>query len=255
MENQPIINSSDTSSVNPVSDIQVPALQQTKTNLIMPILVTLLVSGVIFGFGGYYVGKQSSIGQQLTSVSQNAPGATLQTSPSPALTTYTSTTVNVPNNMKVYTNTTFNFSFQYPSDLFVYQGSPQTDSQYWSNKINGGAPLELGQDGIWLNMSFSNPGPTMTSFYNKIINLKVNESISESAVTKLSDLSTNGIKGAVYFQGVPANFAGEAAYTYEAVWIKGDLVYRLSLSAFTQNNLQNQKKTFDQILSTFKFTQ
>lgn len=255
MENQPITNPSETTPISSAPVVQPSAPIQTKTNLVMPILLTVLVCAIIFGFGGYYIGKQSSIGQQLTSGGQNTSGVILPSSPSPALTTPTSTTVNALDNMKVYTNTAFNFSFQYPSDLFVYQGSSQTDSQYWSNKIDGGGPLELGQDGIWLNMSFSNPGPTMTSFYNKVIDLKVNESISESAVTKLSDLNTNGIKGAVYFQGVPANFAGESAYTYEAVWIKDSFVFRLNFSAFTQNNLQNQKKTFDKILSTFKFTQ
>lgn len=242
MENQP--------TVQPSAPIQ------TKTNLVVPILLTVLVCAIVFGFGGYSIGRQSVIEQQLTNGGQkNTSGVMPTASPTPALTTPTSTTVNALGNMKAYTNNTLGFSFQYPSDLFVYQGNPQTDSQYWSNKINGGAPLELGQDGIWLNMSFSNPGKTMNDFYNKIINLKVNESISESAVTKLSDLNTNSIKGAVYFQGVPTNFTGEPAYTYEAVWIKGSLVYRLSFSAFTQENLQNQKKTFDQILSTFKFVQ
>lgn len=156
-------------------------------------------------------------------------------------------------NWKTYTNSQAGFSIKYPADVFVYQGNPQQESQFWSNKINGGAPLELGQDGIWLNMSFSNPGAIMTDFYNKIINLRINETISQSAITKLANINSDGVAGATYHQGIPPDFTGEPAYTYEAVWIKGNLVYRLSLSAFTESNLQTYKTTFDQILSTFKF--
>ena len=154
-----------------------------------------------------------------------------------------------------YVNPEHKISFKYPKNIFVYHDTSTPETQYWSNKPNGGAPLELGVDGVWLNMSFSDPGFTMTMFYKNIINdLAINESISQSAVTKLSNIETDGIKGATYFQGTPENFVGEKAYSYEAVWIKGENVYRLSLSAFSKQRLKEYKKTFDQILSTFKFT-
>lgn len=73
MENQPIINSSDTSPVNSAPATSAPAPQQTKTNLLIPILLTVLVSAAIFGYGGYYLGKQSDISQSqnLTNLNQS----------------------------------------------------------------------------------------------------------------------------------------------------------------------------------------
>src|SRR3990167_7565819 len=60
MENQPTTNPSDISSPNSTVINQPLILPQTKTNLMMPILATLLVSAVLFGAGGYYLGTQSS---------------------------------------------------------------------------------------------------------------------------------------------------------------------------------------------------
>ncbi len=57
MENQSAINPSENVPVNstPVSQ---PTIQpQTKVNLIAPILLTMLISAVVFGFGGYLLGK------------------------------------------------------------------------------------------------------------------------------------------------------------------------------------------------------
>lgn len=48
MENQPIANPSDISSSNLTSVGEPHLPPQTKTNLMMPILVTFLVSGVVF---------------------------------------------------------------------------------------------------------------------------------------------------------------------------------------------------------------
>lgn len=68
MENQRIINSS----VDPTSFNQSPVSLQKKTNLVIPVLVTLLVSSVIFGFGGYYFGINSlSSNQKISDVQQN----------------------------------------------------------------------------------------------------------------------------------------------------------------------------------------
>lgn len=214
------------------------------TSLIVLEVLTLSVAGY-FGYQFMQLKKQIAY-----NVASPTPTAVTQ-SPTPTEPVATDETTS----WKTYVNSQASFSFKYPADVFVYQGNPQQEAQFWSNKINGGAPLELGQDGIWLNVSFSNPGDTMTDFYNKIINLKINESIAQSAVTKLGDIKSGDVIGATYHQGVPPNFAGEAAYTYEAVWIKGGVVYRLSLSAFSEQNLQKYKTTFDQIILTFKFNQ
>lgn len=42
---------------NPIGQSQTP---QSKTNLLLPVLITLLISAVVFGFGGFYLGKKLS---------------------------------------------------------------------------------------------------------------------------------------------------------------------------------------------------
>ena len=213
-----------------------------KSSPILIVAIILMLIAVLAA-GGYLLWLKYFSGSGTTPTP--TPIAIVTASPTPDPTV----------NWKTYTNTQAGILFKYPSEVFVYQSNPQQDAQFWSNKINVGAPLELGLDGIWLNMSFSNPGAVMTDFYNKIINLKVNESITQSAVTKLTNIKSGDVMGATYYQGIPPNFAGAPAYTYEAVWIKEGIVYRLSLSVLTEENLQKYKTTFDQMVSTFKFVE
>jgi|GEM_PF-5676211 len=83
MENQPITNSAGTPPVNsaPINQISIP--QQTKTNLLIPMLFTVLVSAAVFGFGGYYLGKQSSVNQPQNLLNQNQTGVTPSANSSP----------------------------------------------------------------------------------------------------------------------------------------------------------------------------
>jgi hypothetical protein len=58
MENQPNTNNSE-NTFTPVS--QSPNLSQTKTGLLLPIWLVPMVIAIVFGYGGYYYGKQSSV--------------------------------------------------------------------------------------------------------------------------------------------------------------------------------------------------
>lgn len=113
MENQQVANPN--VSVNPTPIVQQPVLVQKKSNLIMPILLTLVISGVVFGFGGYYFGEQSSSTQQIANNQNQQPVSTIpeasptQYVPSPSI---TPTKVN----LKTYTSKLERLSFQYPSD-------------------------------------------------------------------------------------------------------------------------------------------
>lgn len=112
MENQPIINSSDISSVNSVPVDQSPVPQQTKTNLLIPMLLTVLVSAVIFGMGGYYLGKQSAKPQQDNYASSSITPTPITES---AVPTATPIATESPADLKTYTNKQLGISFQYPS--------------------------------------------------------------------------------------------------------------------------------------------
>lgn len=77
MENQPTTNPSNI----PSTDL-LPVSSQRKTNVIVPILITLLVSLVLFGLGGYYVGKQSAAIPNVVENVETSPIPTSSATPS-----------------------------------------------------------------------------------------------------------------------------------------------------------------------------
>ena len=109
------------------------------------VLITILISAILFGGGGYYLGTQAKTDSTATTKTDNnddvaataTPTATPKASPSasPATTT------------KTYTNSTVGFSFQYPQSFKLYESWPATE-------ISGGPALvvnaqkvnELGDD-------------------------------------------------------------------------------------------------------------
>lgn len=73
MENQPVTNPSENSTL----PSQPPVAVQTKTSLIVPILLTVLISAAVFGVGGYYFGKKS--------LPTNTTQYQAETSPNPSI--------------------------------------------------------------------------------------------------------------------------------------------------------------------------
>lgn len=72
MENQPIANPSETTPTNSAPIVQSTASVQTKTSLVVPILLTALICAVVFGLGDYFLGK---------SFLSNSQGNPIQPSP------------------------------------------------------------------------------------------------------------------------------------------------------------------------------
>lgn len=118
MENQPITNPSDISSTDPTSVNQLPISPQTKTNLMMLVLVILLVSAVLFGFGGYYLGKQYPVNQAQNIFNQNQTEVTPSVISSPTSVTSSPTSSPSSVNEKVsYTSSKYGFSVQFPQSF------------------------------------------------------------------------------------------------------------------------------------------
>jgi len=96
-----------------------------KTNLVMPILLTLIISGAIFGIGGYFLGKQS-LPKQTANYQQTLPSPTvtkeLSNSPTPTVTT--DPTVD----WEVFTDSKLGFSFKYPSRYTLSKSVPGGDA-------------------------------------------------------------------------------------------------------------------------------
>lgn len=129
MENQSIANPSDISSINPAAINQPPIQPQTKTSLIIPILITLLASAVLFGVGGYYLGTQSIKSQQNLNSVQNQPISTIAPQITIVSPTPTSQQVAViPSGWSYKTNNECGVKLAIPPKSAPYSGS---DGRFW----------------------------------------------------------------------------------------------------------------------------
>jgi len=134
MENQNPINPPESNNVNPLAKQTISA-SIDKTNLLVPILFTFLISAFIFGIGGYYLGKMNSQSTNLNDVSKTKPSpliAQINHSPTPNSKKY-----NVAEDWKIYSNPQTDFSFKYPQDLFLREetGNANTVSLYQSQAL------------------------------------------------------------------------------------------------------------------------
>lgn len=220
----------------------------------LPIVLLSLLSFIFLSGMNYFYLRMKSINVKLASSPNLATVPTNTTQPSPSILPKSTIEINPKTNQTIYTNDTYGFNFEYPQELFVYHGE-QSNAFYISNKADGGAPMELGSDGLWLNVSFGSQGPAMESWYRQeVLAMPIMSTNNKSAITKLSNLNTNGVVGLVYFQGIPPSFVGEKTYSYVALWIKDSIIYSLNFSAFELDILKKYKPTFDQIVATFQFT-
>lgn len=114
MENQSAPNLQDPQQANNTPAEQTPAVKQ-KINLLWSVLITLFISAVVFGFGGYYFGKQTASFNQF----QPTPVTTLEANnPSPTSAAVVEEKDEIAG-WKTYSNSDKNFSFRYPTDWTV----------------------------------------------------------------------------------------------------------------------------------------
>ncbi len=238
MQNQININNQNNQQIdqNLVSQ-PIQTSKKPKINCLFIGLV-LVVCLILFGIGKFYLRKQSS---KIINKKQN------QRTSLPIVTINTTTS-----NWKTYTNSNFGVSFRYPGDIFVYEGNPQTNSQYWSNKFNGSIPRELSQDGVWMNLSVTKLNDAEFDFWSNKINSDQPGLKTATSSEVLKIININGIRGIVYYNLSKSNF--EPTYDYTAMWLKDKMLYKLSIAAFTNTNLTIYKNIFYKILATFQFT-
>jgi hypothetical protein len=129
MENQSMTNFSETTPISSERIKQPPVHVQSKTNLIVPILLTILVSATVFGVGGYYYGKQSpvvnfedkqptvDVSPQPTQIEQVAPAPSIITVVDPSSTPKPSKklTYSLPANWKTLIDTNGRLDVGYDS--------------------------------------------------------------------------------------------------------------------------------------------
>jgi len=125
MENQSFSNPQNSQQQNTTS-LEQNTSSKKQTGLLFPVLITLLISAVVFGLGGYYVGSQLN---DKTLTNENSVAIT----PTP-----NSQAINTPNLMEssesvsdwnTYTNTSPAYTIQYPADWIVDNSKALVDAQ------------------------------------------------------------------------------------------------------------------------------
>ncbi|HEX6977508.1 MAG TPA: hypothetical protein VF185_04140 [Patescibacteria group bacterium] len=76
MENQSTTTHSKTPHLDQIPVEQSFQTLQTKSNLVVPILTTILISAIIFGLGGFYLGRRSLSLQKTTTLANISPTST-----------------------------------------------------------------------------------------------------------------------------------------------------------------------------------
>ncbi len=164
MENQITLNQQGTQANDVAPLSHAPTRIIAKLNLLQ-ILITVVVSAIIFGVGGYYLGTQSvHSGNDISSkeLTSNEPSIP-QTSPSAIV------------NSKVltYSEEDYQFSFQYPKDWKLNCTKPQDDNWLDRNICDITAPetsLDNGQldSGAYFVIGVSKPNPNYSNFQEYI---------------------------------------------------------------------------------------
>lgn len=138
MKNQIPTNSPENNNVNPAVDKPI-ASPANKTSLLLPVLITFVISGAVFGLGGYYVGVQT-ITQQNSGQITNPTLTPQNPSPSPSAQAQPQS----PENEEItYTNSQYGFSIQFPQGFTTQveaagsgtQEAPQNARNFYVYKL------------------------------------------------------------------------------------------------------------------------
>lgn len=211
-------------------------------SFLLGILFVILV--VLIGGGSFLLGRNtkgsSDNNQQVVETQVSAPTS----SPAP--------THNPRSNLNPYINDYYGYSINFPADWFNLKDSEGLE-QYFSNKKIG-SPMEMGSEGIWANIRTD----TDSDFYDDLFNAKSGQIIStgnsKSIITKLSNLDVNGLKTVKYISETPPDFQGETAYFVNYAIKKDEEIFIISFLTVDEQSSQKYMKLYDQITSTFKFT-
>jgi hypothetical protein len=214
-----------------------------RANLLLPVLITLFISAIVFGLGGYYFGKASRTENQALIQEKNDQGQNLP-SPTPNSSPPTS---EIQSDLLTYTSTKALYSFDYYSEWPL---------------VN--VPTSLGCEVCVEDVVFT-PKYDQNSSENTIAVILV---FKEDRIKTLDDYVNILVKGDSSKVDMRNTFVGsEKAVSYklsggipplpviEYAVVKNGYYYiiRLNDSIETNKNKDRNLKLFDKMLTTFKF--
>jgi len=221
---------------------EIPVQFPKKSNLpiivISLIVILLIATGV---YAGIQIGKKQAISNQIISQPPEVPTSIptqvpeITNIPASPDTSQGGPTPDATANWKSYTNTFFNYSYKYPND--------------WDAITAESSELRN------LGWSFFGPDPNSNGGlggveifpYSKTIDEYLNENEQQAEVKYLSKsgLTINGIKGVmVQYEGFPVS-------GYGFLFKKSGYVVNIQVGSRETKDVE----VFNQILSTFKFTE
>lgn len=260
MENQINVGDQNTQQIgqNPLNQ-PVITPEKPKTNYLM-IGGIILVCFVFFGFGGYYLGKQSSNGFNQESNQPNPYGSptTIASSPSPESSARPTSVPDQTSTWKTYTNSKYGYTVRYPEGWEPNRGPGNlSDKELASQRdIDFYDPSLPGED----------PGTGL--------NIRVNELEATGANRNCSNLDDcfsktfSWLTETTTINKTSSTFLGQPAITftyqrgtklYTQSWKYVYFIYKENAyNIHISTNITREKTVlgiFDQILSTFKFLQ
>jgi hypothetical protein len=148
----------------------------------------------------------------------------------------TSTTATTTANWKTYANSTYGFSFKYPTNLYV---------KFQSNANPDQGPIAESTISISDNQTI-----TQSDIYSKLIYIDIFPASSSSTITQPNGMdpvsSSNTTVG-----GVTAKKYVSSDGSFVYVFVKNQRQYQIGIGANISSTL---KANFNNILSTFQFT-
>ncbi|MBI5448804.1 hypothetical protein HY948_00600 [Candidatus Gottesmanbacteria bacterium] len=241
MENQINTGEQNTQPVgqNPTSQ-PIPVLDKSKTNL-TPIIVVATLCSLVFGFGGYYLGKQSLLSQKYVNDRQNQVYSTTTPQTNNLIPTANPSSTPDPTvNWKIYVDDIYKFSFKYPSDWKLNCTNTNLPDGWLDRNIcdlvSPKALLDHGQisNGSYFVVGVSKPNPNYANFSEYL------DYSSKQYGYTFMDKKINNINGKI---GLTKN--KETNYLFER---NGHIINANWIYSETPADI-------NQILSTFKFTQ
>lgn len=239
MENQPFTNSIETNRVDSTPINQPLTPPQAKTNLVVPIFLTVLVSALVFGFGGYYFGRMGSDSRKI-----NSEQLVIIQSPTPSTVVTPSSSPVVSQNSDYsgwnsYTNPSALYEIKYPNGWRVVP----------YNIGEGYGPIEIGEDVLWAINFYEKSKYTLDQ-----VAAEFGKQFSDRKQTK-QNITINGLSAIKYIT-TTSSFPD---WYYETVVIdRGSSYIVISNGAINNENLQNMKgvpigTTFEKFYQSFRF--
>mgnify|MGYP001577369556 CR=1 FL=1 len=223
-----------------------PAPLQPTSNIATTVLIIVVL--ILLGTTGYFAYQNYLLQQKITSLQNQTMNVLL--SPSPT----TDPTIN----WKTYVNTQRGFILKFP-EIFIYPKLVEpTDSAHFSTRSNVDGPRELVDKDLFLEITvYPNLDENALKKVRSAISAKPGDTVDQpfqpiGKITKTKDFnSPSDGNGSSFYESIPD--PNEATY-YIGMWEKDQNVYVIKM--FGQiNSLTVYGVTFNQILSTFKFTE